>query len=317
MEVEQRLEQLQSVLRDGDPTLALAQPAVAADRVGAPSSIILFLALLAGLALGSGAAVLLELATRRIRTDDELFALYPLPVLARVPLIARRQRSGAGAQGPWQIPAVRESFRTLIAQLTRSGHDDQGAIMLTSPSTGDGKTTSAINLAIALASSGRSVVLLDLDIRKPDVGGSLGLDASSTPMQLLTLPENALGDLLQTTPYFPSLSILAIRPTEGGAGLLEAINARVPGIVNEARGLADYVIIDTAPLGEVSDALAVSRLVDDVIVVARPGHSNRTNLTIMRDLLARSGRTPTGYLLIGAAPGASKSHDAHGLAGDR
>ncbi len=318
VEIEARLEQLQAVERDGDPTLALAQNAVAADPVGAPASVVIVLALLAGLALGSGAAVLLELATRRIRTDDELLSLYPLPVLSRVPLVTRRMRPGAHRHGPWQMPAaVRESFRTLIAQLRRTGAaaDEQAAILLTSPSTGDGKTTSAINLAVALASSGRSVVLLDLDVRKPDVGRSLGLDGGYTAMDLLTMGENGLPELLQTLPYLPSLSVLAITPSAGDSGLLESINEKIPTIVDQARRLADYVVVDTAPLGEVSDALAMTRLMDDVIVVARPGHSNRTNLTIMRDLLGRAGSMPTGYLLIGAAPGASNSYYAHGLAG--
>jgi capsular exopolysaccharide synthesis family protein len=316
VEIAQRLEQLQSVQSDGDPTLGLAQRAVIASPEGASKAVVLILALIAGLALGSGAAVLLELFTRRVRTDDELLALYPRPILARVPQLPRRQRSGASDGMSWHMPApVREGFRTLIAQLAKAQDDGPAAIMMTSASTGDGKTTSAINLAVALASSGRTVVLLDLDIRKPDIGRSLGMQASAGPTSLLTMTNGSLGSLLRPVPQLPSLLVLPIGATSGDAGLVEAVNARVPDLLEEARGLADYVVIDTAPLGEVSDALTISRLVDDVIVVARSGQTNRTNLTIMRDLLERAGRPPTGYLLIGEAPGASTSYYAHGVAG--
>lgn len=315
VEIQQRLEQLQSVRTGGDPTVGFAQRAVIGFPEGASRTVVLLLALIAGLALGSGAAVLLELFTRRVRNDDELLALYPLPILARVPLLPRRQRAG-GPGLSWHMPApVREGFRTLIAQLAKAQDDGPAAIMMTSPSTGDGKTTSAVNLAVALASSGRTVILLDLDIRKPDIGRALGMQASAGPMSLLTMTSSSLGSLLQPVPQLPSLLVLPIGATAGDAGLVEAVNARVPDLLEEARGLAEYVVIDTAPLGEVSDALTISRLVDEVIVVARSGHTNRTNLTIMRDLLERAGRPPTGYLLIGEAPGASTSYYAHGVAG--
>ena len=88
--------------------------------------------------------------------------------------------------------------------------------------------------------------------------------------------------------------------------------------LEEARAIADYVVLDTAPLGEVSDALTIADQVDDVIVVARPGHTNRMNLQTVRDLLDGAGVQPTGLLLIGQQQGRTSSYYTYdGMPRDR
>lgn len=314
-EAAQRVERLENARTQGDPTLTLAQPATEPlGPVGAGPPLVLALALLAGLTLGSGAAVLMELLERRIRTEDELLGLYPLPILGRVPLLSRRQLQAPANGSIWYMPpSIREGFRALIAQLTGAGRQEGGrAIMLTSSSTGDGKTTSAVNLAVALAAAGKRVVLLDFDIRKPDVGRELRMEVSSTLLELLDRP---LADLLRQAPGIPSLAVLPTGTAQGDLAVVDAMNRRLPDFVTEARELADFVVIDTAPLGEISDALRITHMVDDIVVVARPGHSNRTNLLLMRDNLERIGRSATGYLVIGEAAGAAQSYYGYGTAG--
>ena len=99
-------------------------------------------------------AVASELTERRVRDEDELDAIYPLPILTRVPVLSRREirRSSGG-----RVPAVSEAFRTLQAQLEVRG-ETRRTIMLTSPSSNDGKTTSVLNLAINLVESGSRVI---------------------------------------------------------------------------------------------------------------------------------------------------------------
>ena len=76
---------------------------------------------------------------------------------------------------------------------------------------------------------------------------------------------------------------------------------------------ADFVIIDTAPLGEVSDALKINAdQVDDVLLVTRPGHTNRVNLEMMRDLLERTAYTPAGFLVIGDSTPRTSAYYAYG-----
>ena len=139
----------------------------------------LILAALAGFTLGSGGALLLELTERRIRNEEEAVSLYPLPVLARIPILKGSQLRGRQASGWHMLPAVREAFRTLMIQLGPNPEGRAHVVMVTSASTGDGKTTSAVNLAAAAAASGDPVILLDFDLRKPDVGRTLGVQAGT------------------------------------------------------------------------------------------------------------------------------------------
>ena len=96
-----------------------------------------------------------------------------------------------------------------------------------------------------------------------------------------------LDDLLVEYPQAPGLRVLPTDP--GNVLLLDAITRRLPELFHEARSLADYVIVDTPPLGEISDALRLVDLVDDIVIVARPGHTNRDSLETARDLMTRSG----------------------------
>jgi capsular exopolysaccharide synthesis family protein len=272
--------------------------------------------LLAGLALGSAAALLLELFDRRVRDEAELVALYPLPVLARVPKLPRRVRQKVG-QGGWRMPpVVHEAFRTILAQL-HSSPKSARSVMVTSASTGDGKTTSAINLAVSIAASGQSVILLDLDLRKPDVGRFLGIEGAH-PLSTLLTP-NPTGSrfvrLLESTPLVPNLRVLCAAGGAGNAADLAAFESSAAQLLAEAMQHADFVVADTPPLGEVADALRFAHAVDGTILVAWPRKTHLRNFEFARDLLERGGHTPIGYLLVGVPQGASAGYyQSHGRA---
>ena len=194
--VTERINALQKVRTDGDPTIGISQLANEPEKAsGLPLPMIVILAALAGFTLGSGGALLLELTERRIRNEEEAVGLYPLPVLARIPILKGSQLRGRQASGWHMLPAVREAFRTLMIQLGPNPDGQASVVMVTSASTGDGKTTSAVNLAAAAAASGDPVILLDFDLRKPDVGRTLGVQAG-TELTGLLQPETQLRDLL-------------------------------------------------------------------------------------------------------------------------
>jgi polysaccharide biosynthesis transport protein len=311
-ELEDRINQLESVRTGTDPTLAISQPAdVPGSPTGASAPVILALALIAGLALGSAAAVLIELLDRRIRNEEEALAILPLPILARVPLL--RRHLGLGRHNDvWTLPPpVREACRTLLLQLPQRSDDGGRVLMVTSASTGDGKTTSAINLAATLAGSGERVILLDLDLRKADVAGRLNV---TEPVRLneLLAPELDLLSMLRTPTSLPAISVLATELQQGDAILLDALYGRLPQLVSEARQIADHVIVDTPPLGEISDALRLISYVDDLVIVVRPGNSDRVSLSTTADLLARTGTDPAGFFVVGGTPGPVSSYYAYG-----
>lgn len=309
-ELELRADRLETVVLKGDPSFASSQIASPPSApTGAGPILILPLALLAGVAIGSAAALLIELLDRRLRDEEEAAAIYPLPVLGRIPKISRREASRS--QGSlWKMPpAVREAFRTVLVQLANDG-TSRRTLMVTSASSGDGKSTSAVNLAVTMAAAGHSVILLDLDFRKPDLGRLLEVEASGAGLPTLLSPRlaSALPQLLVDVPTVPDLRVFTLPREYGEPAPLEVVTSRLPDLLAAAAAEADYVVIDTPPVGEVSDALRTANAVDGIILVVRLGHTNRRNFEITRDLLERARQTPTGLLLIGAQVDTSSYH---------
>ena len=315
-DITSKIGQLEAIQDGRDPSLSLLQTAEVPTSPSGPASwLVVALALLAGVVLATGAALLLEMLDRSVRDQDELLELYPLPVLTRVPKLTRRQRAEIDASPMALPPAAREAFRTLRVQLEQ----DEGShrrIMVTSGSSQDGKTTSAVNLALALMGAGHRVILIDFDLRKPGVASALGITGEKGLVSLVA-PDSSIEDVLIQAPNLPgSLRVLPA----GGDGdiiLLEALTKRLPALLKEAEQLADYVVIDTAPLGEVSDALRVVDVVDDVIITARPGNTNRDHFLNMRDLLHRTGIKPLGYLVVGVSSSGTSSYSTYGFTGRR
>jgi Mrp family chromosome partitioning ATPase len=258
---------------------------------GLPPAAIVILSLLAGLVLGIGVAVLYDLiGPGRIDTEDDVDALYPLPVLTRLPTLPRGAPTATA-------PPVREALRTLEVQLDLAPGRHR-AVMVTSASSGDGKTTTALGFALELAAADHAVILVDLDLRKPDLAGRLGMTPERGIEDVLagSMP---LADALVPVDAHPGVQLLA---PVGDTNLmtLDEVARHLPEIVEGATALADYVVLDTPPLGEVSDALTFSRAVDDLLVVCRLGRTRRGPFESMRELLGRVGVQPTGLVLIGA-----------------
>jgi Mrp family chromosome partitioning ATPase len=253
----------------------------------------------------------MEFLNQRIREPEELLGVYPMPVLARVPKLPRRLRRREGERALTMPPSVREAFRSLHVQLEEAPGSHR-VIVLTSASSGDGKTSSALNLALALVAAGNRVILMDFDLRKPDLGRVLGLQASRGLVSLLG-SDRTLSDVLLSAPGLPPLSVAPAGTGEGDVLLLGALARRLPAIMSEARELADYIIVDTPPLGEVSDALRVLPEADDILVVARPGNTNRPSLELMRDLLARAGQSPFGMVMVGTRGRGAAPYYAYGV----
>ena len=297
-----RVSQLEAIREASDPSLALLEPANPPARaLGSSASLVLPLALLAGIALGCGAALLLELTSTRLRDEEEAIDLYPLPVLARVPTLRRSLRRRT-TMGESLAPEIQEAFRSVFVELNEYDEADAGrTILVTSASRGDGKTMSAVALAAATAATGKRVLLLDLDTRQPEVLASLGMGAQPSLVALLE-QRVFIGDVMAPVPELPGVFVLVGRAGNDVPPILDGFGMtllRLPELLREATRHADFVVIDTAAVGEVSDALPVAYDVDHVLVVARPGNTSRSSFEVLRDRLVRAGVRPSGLLLIG------------------
>jgi tyrosine-protein kinase len=302
-----RLGALRAIDKGDDPTLALAEAAVPPSSSSDLSpAIILAVALVAGLILAVGTALLLDALTpRRLADEYELTQLYPLQVLARLPAHGRRL---SGPAGPPVVPSrVGEVLRTLQVQLDLAPGRHR-TILLTSVARADGKTTTAIEFALTLAGTGREILLIDFDLREPDVANALGLRQDPSIATLLA-PDANLSTVAVNVNGVSTLTVVTARP---GADLpfLEDLSGRMPELLAEALNVADYIVIDTPPVGDVSDALTIAGCVDDVILVSRLGHTPRAGLIATRDLLQATGIRPSGHIVIGGSDSASGSYAA-------
>ena len=286
-----------------EPTLSVSQDAqLPTAPNGASKALILLLALVGGFALGSVAAVALETFSRPVRDREEIQQLFPVPILAALPPITDRLHRFYGTP-PWALPAdVFEQLRMLRVQLSLSSLGC--VIMVTSAGAGDGKTTVAAALAAAFAEADQSVIMLDLDLRKPDLRRLLEVDETRT-----TAPPVGPSGAPMPVPKLPGVEIF---PTpRGNMAIVEMVVQRLPLLINQARRTADYVIIDTAPVGEVSEALRVATMCDQIVFVARPRHTDRRRLTLARDLLDRAGLRPVGMVLVGRETGLPKADEGY------
>ncbi len=286
--------------KGGDPTLSVSEAAsVPGSPSGAPHWLIVLLALLAGFATGSVAALAVDFFNRRVRDLDEVEALLPIPVLAAVPNVQGRR--GEARLHPKAFPsAAFEQLRMLRVQLAY--RERASAIMITSAGAGDGKTTLAAALAAAFAETGEEVILMDLDLRKPDVAQLLGLQRRPK-----SFVDAALQDLLIDVPDLPGVRALTVPP--GQPTLSSMLLTRLPTLLAEAKAQASHVIIDAAPVGVASESLQIAQACDQVLLAVRPGHTDRQLLILSRELLARAEAPVVGVVVVSHSAATSSEYD--------
>jgi polysaccharide biosynthesis transport protein len=298
-----QLSELQTLRASSDPTTRVETQA---DKPSSPAwpkrNLSIVAGIIAGLALGIGGAFAAQVFDPRLRREDQLRALYRLPVLARIPEESRSRTENAIS--PHQLsPAGVEAFRTLRATLTaprRTGREIS-SVMITGPGPSEGKTTTALNLAASLALAGKRVVLIEADLRRPKIGKALGIDATRGIASVLIdgLPLNEA--LLTSEAYGDNLKLLLVdRAGEWMADQFSLPAAR--SLVDEAKESADFVIIDSPPLAEVIDALPLVQMTDDVVIVVRLGRTHLHKLTRLGEILAQYGIRPAGFAVVGVSP---------------
>jgi capsular exopolysaccharide synthesis family protein len=312
--LESQLSQLRRLQSSPDPTVQAATRAVPPTSPSSPRPVLSIAGgLLVGLVLGIGGAFAYQALDPRLGREEQLRAQFRLPILARVPKESSGQRNEPIS--PEQLsPGAMEAYRALRAALGagRAGEGGARAVLVTSPSASEGKTTTAINLAASLTLAGRKVILIDGDLRKPEVGPSLGIESKQGLVGVL-LGEATLDEALVSSPELgPDLKLLLAEQTAPWTSEIFSLPTTQP-LVDEARSRADFVIIDSSPLSEVIDALPLAAAVDSVLVVVKLGRTRMGQLTELGELMAENGIKPAGFAVV-SAPRAVRS-DYHSYAG--
>ncbi len=303
----ERLAALEALRAAPDPTISVES---LAQRPTAPSwpktKLSILAGIFVGLIIGVGSAFVLEGVDPRIRREETLRRIFRLPILARIP----RERYGSSHQAPLRpdelSPVALESYRMLRvalglrgASIVDTASDHARSVMITGSTSSEGKSTVALNLAWALASAGHSVILIEADVRRPTLGATLGINASRGIAGVLMREIDLEDALIPVDMDAGDGSIRVLLVEQAGAYLADGLLASGPELLEHATRFAEYVIIDAPPVTEVGDALPLTQYVDDVLLVARLGHTRTDQLVNLGEILARSGVRPSGMVVVG------------------
>lgn len=248
-------------------------------------SIIYLVALVIGVALPIGGLYINDLIRFRIEGHEDVEKLTKCPIIGDIALTDESERQGSIAVRENVNNLMAETFRSIRTNLKFMLGDNKKVIMVTSTTSGEGKTFTSTNLAISFSLLGKSVVLVGLDIRKPGLNKvfkihhfEIGLTQflahpNSTDLMSLVKPSN-VADRLDILPS----GTIPPNPTEliDSPALQKAIT-----ILKEKY---DYVILDTAPIGLVSDTQLIGKVADLAIYVCRADYTPRTDFMLIEEL---------------------------------
>lgn len=277
-------------VRSAAVQLQVIDPAVRGRQVAPRPTYNLVLGLLLGLGSGLALALALDTLDRSVKTGPQAEATTRSPVLGVVPRLDRGQR-GSPVAG---TDPVAESYRTLRTGVRFADPDQPVRLfMVTSASPGEGKTTTAVNLAIALAQSGERTVLVDADLRRAHVATMLGLEGAVGVTSVITRTAE-LGDALQTWQHGLMVLPAGALPPNPSEMLGSQAMTRLLSDLDE---WADTIVVDAPPVLPVTDAVVLSTQVDAVILVVRAGKTQRGQAAEARRRLDGVGAHVIGSVL--------------------
>jgi tyrosine-protein kinase Etk/Wzc len=250
--------------------------------------------------IGIGLALLLEFLDDRIRTKDQLHVVSGrLPLLGEIPEFDNWKGHSDTAIIAAERPksAAAEAYRSLRTAIQFIGFDTErtNVIQITSPLESEGKTTTVIDLAVTMASSGARVVVVSCDLRRPGLhhyfkvpnffGVSSVLAGVETVESVIVRSEN-----------IPSLSCLPSGPVPPNPSELLG-SLRLAELFEELRATNDVILVDSPPVLPVTDAIVIAQAVDVVVLVARAGQTHARSVTRALELLSNVDAPVKGVIL--------------------
>lgn len=264
--------------------------ALADDNPISPKKTIVYLAaLVLGVGLPVGVIYLIGLTKFKIEGRADVEKLTSLPVVGDIPLAD--EKTGSIAVFENQNNLMSETFRNVRTNLQFMLENGKNVILVTSTISGEGKSFISANLAISLSLLGKKVVIVGLDIRKPGLNKVFNIPKKKHGItQYLTNTTANLMDFVQPSDINKNLFILPggtvpPNPTEllARGGLEKAIET--------LKANFDYVILDTAPVGMVTDTLLIGRVADLSVYVCRADYTHKAEFTLINEL-AENNKLP-------------------------
>lgn len=250
-----------------------------------------------GLMLPIGVIFLLSLLQFKIQTRGDVERLTNLPIVGDIPLTPETAESAIVIREN-RNELMEEVFRSVRTNIQYMLQEGQKVILFTSTTSGEGKSFTAANLASSLAFMGKKVIIVGLDIRKPGLNKVFHISRKGDGIsQFLADPEHTdLRSLCQVSTVSPNLYILpggAIPPNPTELVARQALEEAI----NRMKQHFDYIILDTAPIGMVTDTQLIARVADLSVYVCRSNYTSKSEFKLINEL-QQNGKLPHPCVLI-------------------
>ncbi|WP_297233246.1 polysaccharide biosynthesis tyrosine autokinase [uncultured Prevotella sp.] len=246
-------------------------------KVSPKTNIILLLGLILGIAIPSLVLYLLQFFRYRIEGHDDVESLTDIPIIADVAVANEAAKTRADiVVHENENNQMEEIFRSMRTNLQFMMKPEDKVVMFTSSTSGEGKTFNAANLAISFALLGKKVVLVGLDIRKPRLAELFEIDNHHTGITKLLVKDDPTWNDVQKE-ILPSeinknLDLLMAGPIPPNPGEI-VTRPSLEKVLNLLKENYDYILVDTAPVGLVTDTLQIGKLVDATVFMCRADYT--------------------------------------------
>ena len=259
-------------------------------KVSPKNMVIMLVALVLGIGLPLLIIYLIQMMRYKIEGHEDVASLTTIPIVADVAVASESAKSSAGiVVKENQNSQMDEIFRSLRTNVQFMLEEGQKVILFTSSTSGEGKTFNAANLAVSFALLGKKVALLGLDIRKPALGKLFNVADKSggmTPLMAMAMVDKkAVKSQLRPSNVNDNLDLILAGPIPPNPTELLA-RKNLIDIIEILKEDYDYIILDTAPVGLVTDTLQIAKLADVSCFVCRADYTPKAAFTLVNNLAA-------------------------------
>jgi capsular exopolysaccharide synthesis family protein len=246
-------------------------------------SVILLLSIVLGFIVGSILALLRNQGNRMIQGKDDIEKLTSLPIYGTIPF-SKQKKYQLEVQSQAKSPFA-ESFRTLRTNLQFSKKENVATtILITSTVAGEGKTTTTANLATMLEMAKYKTIVINLDLRKPTLHKFFSVDNSVGVSTYLDGKHN-VQEVIRAT-EFANLDLITSGPIPADPSEL-ILSKRLPDLFDSLKDMYDYIIIDSAPIGIVTDTKTIMKYTDLNLVILREDYAKKEFIGTLENMIAK------------------------------
>lgn len=268
------------------------------EPLGLGNKMILLFGLILGMCIPPVYLYLRKLINNRFETRADVERITEVPILGELCLDKSGQKLVVSDNSTSTMAELVRLIRTNLMFVLNGKWDK--VVLLTSSTSGEGKSFIAINLAASLSLLGKRTLLVGMDIRNPRLSQYLDIHPRFGLTQFLSSSDIKLQDIIVPVPNIQGLDTIVAGPVPPNPGEL-LLSEKVDQMFSELREMYDFIIVDTAPIGQVSDTFTLDRVADASIYVCRANYTNIHDLEAINEIYEQSRLKKLSIVINGTA----------------